>query len=251
MDLNPGYVGFCAPTVGTIPYADLRQRLPYLPENPVFATYPSQQIVDPSRVYATSANLKALGYADPALRDSVYDMYITINTTHHYDVDRSDGIHGFDLAGLFAHEAGHGLFCMSCAEGMIPGYTGETHPFVIDFARYAAPGVLDVGPHPGPRYFSLDGGVTDADGGPIDLLFSNGINAGGMQASHWADLRGVMSPILLGNTVIAPEWRDETLAGFAGFRMQSAASPEPATAALAALIGLPVLVRARRRPPRN
>lgn len=201
-----------------------QNRLPDAP--PAFYTGVSGVTVDSSRVWLTTANAKALGLpilSVPNVPQS--DGLIILNTLFSFDSDRSDGISSgaLDLAGVVAHEIGHTLGTLSTAEGIAPDSSGLFQPRLHDFFRFSSEGVRDLSPTLTDKYLSLDNGRTDADGGPISLVFAYGTGAGGDQAPHWRHLgTGVMDSFVRHGTVHEPTNADVLLFEALGYQRQQA-----------------------------
>ncbi len=186
--------------------------------NTASKVYDTDTSVNNKNIVATSANLKALGYAVAAGADAS----ITFSSAFAFDFNPDDGVTAgkMDFIGVAIHEIGHALGFISGVD-TYDYYGGPSGPgrssninlnnyatgSVLDMFRYSSdPGNLVVGTAPvldwsvkTPSYFSVDGGAT-AYGG---AYFSTGAyNGDGRQASHWKDAAsgatqlGLMDPTI-------------------------------------------------------
>ena len=164
-------------------------------------------------VRVNTTNAKVLGLLDP--HDPGSDASITFNSDFNWDFDPSNGVdaNSFNFIFVAAHEIGHGLGFVSgvdILDGNSPNppstrcvsrgpFADDQFTFVspADLFRFSAesfaqgPGTRDWAADDRPKYFSADGGATDAGG------FSTGVCFGdGRQASHWKDNLGlgIMDP---------------------------------------------------------
>jgi hypothetical protein len=260
VDILPmGAAAGCAPIIGKIPYAELQQRIAGIPFNaPVFNISPSSQIVITDVIDIATSNLKAIGYQDPIYsRPDQLDMYILMNNTLGWDIDRSDGISGgaFDMAGVFAHEIGHGLGFLSSAEGTSINSNVSFSPTVLDFFRFSAEGVRDISPSATPKYFSLDNGATPYVYNGEIMYFSNGAAAGDSQASHWkgvgydAPNLSVMNPIVYQGVPWLISQADKTAIASLGYNISDirAGAPEPSVIYLL-VFGIILWMNLERKP---
>jgi hypothetical protein len=159
-----------------------------------------------ARLSVTEANLKALGYTGFGAGN---DANVTFSSAFSFDFNPTDGITAgqMDFIGVAIHEIGHALGFTSGVDlydqysGTGPGATtgngvnwnNQTAGSVLDLFRYSSD-PRNVAPGTGPvldwsvgtaSYFSLDGGLTQFNGGS---LFSTGAyNGDGRQASHFKD----------------------------------------------------------------
>jgi hypothetical protein len=162
-------------------------------------------------VFATKANLKALGFTGlDAIVGTAFDMHITFSTNFNFDYDNSDGITPgqFDFEGVAAHEIGHGLGFISGVDDVdffLPGTSNQIEPTPLDMFRFRDATVAD--PATGADFGNGSGtfprnmvpqhvGIFDEilgswAPGP-EGLFSTGSDFGdGQQASHWKDNLGL------------------------------------------------------------
>lgn len=202
-----------------------------------------------------NANAKALGLLSPT--NAALDASITFNSDFGFDFDRSDGITAgqFDFVGIAAHEIGHSLGFVSGVDVLDNNSPPIRGPFFadqfifvtsLDLFRYSnlsaqtGGGVIDFTADNRDKFFSIDGGVNDINGGAKDVIFSTGPNFGdGQQASHWKDNLniGIMDPTVAPGEFLSITTNDERAFDVIGYNLAAVAAPEPSTFALLAMTG--------------
>jgi hypothetical protein len=211
-------------------------------------------------VYATKANLKAMGFTGLDAAFGVTDAEIAFSTAFAFDFDKSNGISAgqIDFEGVATHEIGHALGFVSAVDDVdfvMPGTTNELEPAAIDlfrfrdgsandpvtaadftnFARDMVPGSPDI-------FDQVLGGF----GGDLEVLMSTGVDFGdGQQASHWKDNLnlGIMDPSAAFGETLVMRANDLRLFDLIGYEI---AVPEPASLSLL-LLGTTLTMRPRRR----
>lgn len=229
----------------------------------------------------TRANSKALGL--PVTSDGAYDIRLVLNddSVPVFDVDRGDGITGFDFQAIATHEIGHGMGFLSGVDdvdyagvGGVPATPApdsphdlsdeaifsvldlfrtnlDTRPPLIPDGQPATGFVLDwrFGPPTGfgsKPFFSLDSTEIDP---VMKLPFSTGAyNGDGFQASHWADAGiGLMVPDLDPGIILDVSGADVLALNVIGWDLV----PEPSSCALCVLGALGVGYMRRRARSRK
>lgn len=165
--------------------------------NPTYTVRNSGATINSSMINATNANLKAIGIATSPL---LQDGFITFNSRYNFDFDRSNGItsNRYDFVGIAAHEIGHVLGFCSCVDSIDAMTTARSFtPRAMDLFRFSSANTRDLSADGVGKYFSVNGGIGDANGGDIDMWFSTGTQQGdGNQTGHWKDQvgLGIMDP---------------------------------------------------------
>lgn len=165
-------------------------------------------------IVAAKANFKALGYTGLDATFGINDAIIRFNNQFTYDFDRSNGIdpNAYDFVGLAVHEIGHALGFVSGVDiiDQNPGLAEDNYRLrILDLYRFsdrsatetqtdARSGTPDITVDDRDKFFSIDRGISDINGGPKDITFSNGLNLAldRRQASHWKD--SPPSPFVIG-----------------------------------------------------
>lgn len=241
-----------APFGGFLPYSVLQERLPHrLPrEVPAFATGAFLGSVDASSVWVPSAAMKALGVMDTPLRLEQSDGYVLLSTTNRWDADPSDGINGFDLSAVMAHEIAHASGIVSIANAVYanrPEDAGRViSPILYDLSRFSSAGVRSFAPGV-PTYLSLDNGVT---GQERPLAGGTGVGEPGAEHLNLAPSSVVMSWGFVSG--VATQVQEPDLAaweanGFTVRRQVNVGAPEPSPAALLLFLLLTLWAVRRRR----
>ena len=193
-----------------------------------------------------TANQKVLGIYTGS--SAAFDAQIRFNSNFNFDFDPTNGISGgqYDFVGVATHEIGHALGFVSGVDyvdsNVSSGHTSTQFAWAstLDLFRYSASGVRHLGAGNTLKYFSVDGGATNAG-----AQYATGLNFGdGNQASHWKDNLGI--------GIFDPTGAPGELLNISSFDIQALdvigydVVPEPAT--LAALgIGVATLLRRRRK----
>jgi hypothetical protein len=180
-------------------------------------------------VFATKANLKALGFTGlDAIVGTASDGEIVFSSDFAFDYDRSDGVSAgtFDFQTVATHEIGHLLGFISAVDDVdfvLPGTSSQIEPTPLDLYRFR----LGSGPTPTPTPPTTAAGFTNTPRNFVpqheavtsDTVssprMSTGLDFGdGRQASHWKDdsltgtLVGNMDPTLSPATVNDPNETD-------------------------------------------
>jgi hypothetical protein len=222
-------------------------------------------------LYATAANLAALGFDLSTVLGSAAHASITFSSTYAFDYDRSDGIGSglFDFEGVAIHEIGHALGFISemdYVDGIQAGGTGAhvawstpwdlfrfqqtgANPSDLSqfntFQRNLTPGVNTV----------CDT-IASLYGSTAEMRTSTGANTGdGRQASHWLDQSisgsypGVMLPALAPGQQVDIGINDLVVLDAIGWNVNYGilAVPEASTWSAGTVLGALVLWQWRRR----
>lgn len=209
-----------------------------------------------STIRMTNANAKALGLLSGT--SAAVDASIAFSSSFGFDFDPSDGITAglFDFIGIATHEIGHALGFISGVDVLDinnPVFLDDQFTYVstLDLYRYssrsAAVGAIDwtAGDVTSPKYFSLDGGATNAG-----ATFSTGRVVGdGNQASHWKDNLGlgIMDPTAAPGELLAISGMDIRAFDVIGYNLITSPVPEPASVAMWALGALGLTYARRKR----
>ncbi len=186
---------------------------------PVEGLFDNNDSLNNTRLYASTAGLKALGFD---IGNDVVDSTIKFSSTTWYDFDPTDGISdfGIDFTAVALHEIGHALGFESATDvydtiaspySATFGYQGENlddYPIVRVFDLFRrdanSPDRIEITPGKD-AIFSIDGATAFDGNGFIAQFPTGGFNGDGYQASHWKEMRpgcgagaqiGVMDPAL-------------------------------------------------------
>jgi hypothetical protein len=204
-------------------------------------------------IFATKANLKAIGVTGLDEAYGISDSRIVFNSTFTFDYDRSDGITpgSVDLETVAAHEIGHALGFVSAVDQVDGGVTSIS-PTLLDLFRFRDGTANDPATNAQFTTFSRDltpGTFAIFDDLTNEYRMSTGSTGDGNQASHWKDDAftetniGMMDPTLnFGETffISAADLRAFDLIGYE-------LVPEPSVLVLSALCGAMLTLRRSRR----
>jgi hypothetical protein len=204
----------------------------------------------PASIGFTRANGKALGLI--AANSATQDASITFNSTFGFSFDPNNvGSSQIDFVGVATHEIGHALGFISSSDD-VDGSASSSNtgfaPTVLDLFRYSSDsgfGVSrDITADTRTKFFSLDGGATNDQGG----TFSQGVSHGdGRQGSHWKDLTpsiGIMDPTAGFGQTLAISQLDIDAFDAIGYN-RAAVTPEPASL-VGLCLGALLLIRRRK-----
>jgi hypothetical protein len=203
-------------------------------------------------VFATKANLKALGFTGlDAIVGTAFDMHITFSTNFAFDYENSNGITPgqFDFEGVAAHEIGHGLGFISGVDDVdffLPGTSNQIEPTPLDMFRYrdnvaqdpatAADFANGTGAFPRnmvPQHAGILDEIAGSWAPGPEVLFSTGLDFGdGQQASHWKDSLGIgiMDPTAAPGEILNVSLRDLRAFDLIGYEINGV--PEASTLVL-------------------
>lgn len=212
-----------------------------------------------TKLYATKANLKAMGFTglDATEFGGSNDATIRFNSNFAFDYDNSDGVSSglFDFESVALHEIGHALGFISSVDEVDQlvnqNLTGEVFPFVLDLFRFAD------GEQPGDaaaftaatRSLSSNTAAVYSDTDLVGAMSTGALTGDGRQASHWRDndltgvLIGTMDPTLAPQQILGLSLLDLRAFDLIGYDI--AFVPEPSSLALV-LAGLLLCYRRRR-----
>ena len=144
-------------------------------------------------LFATKANLKALGYTGLDESFGVADASITFNTQFAFDYDNRDGVNGMDFESVAVHEIAHALGFVSVVDEIDyyikQGQSGSIYAGVLDLFRFNASNAPTTTATFTTNARELRPGV---DAVFSDLSNQYAMSTGqftgdGRQASHWKD----------------------------------------------------------------
>jgi hypothetical protein len=199
-------------------------------------------------IFATKANLKALGFTGlDAIAGTPSDGNIIFSSNFSFDYDRSDGVSAgqIDFQTVATHEIGHLLGFTSVVDeidSVLPGTSSSIEPTPLDLFRFSSSDVPTT-----PATFTtaarsfVPGHIAVTSDTVTSQLMSTGVGSGdGRQASHWKDdlltsvLIGIMDPTLSSAAVIDVNETDRHTFDLIGYDVVpntapvASASPNPA-----------------------
>lgn len=192
--------------------------------------------VDPTKILATKANFKAVGFRNLDEGYGASDGTIAFNTMMGpFDFDARDGVapNAVDFESVAAHEIGHLLGFISSVDDFDYGEV-RAWPMPLDLFRFASDGPDD--PSTLDQFTSFARALTPGIPGHIDTVaetwsMSTGRAKGdGRQASHWKDaglsrvLIGAMDPTLARGARIPVTGTDERALDLIGWDIATPAS---------------------------
>jgi hypothetical protein len=200
------------------------------------ATVPAGFALD-GNIFATKANLKAMGFLGLDGSFGVSDGSIAFSTLFAFDFDKSNGITAgqIDFEGVAVHEIGHALGFISAVDDVdfiLPNTTNQLEPAPLDLFRFRDGSANDPSTAANFTTFVRDmvpGSVDIFDqvlagqGGSLEVLMSTGVDFGdGRQASHWKDNLnlGIMDPTAANGELLVLRPNDIRAMDLIGYEIQ-------------------------------
>ncbi|MEO8616880.1 MAG: NF038122 family metalloprotease [Luteolibacter sp.] len=187
-------------------------------------------------LFATKANLKAMGFTGLDTDFGPNDATLTFSNTFAFDYDNSDGVGPglLDFETVASHEIGHALGFISAVDAADAGVTSIS-PYVLDLFRFRNGAASD--PSTLAEFTNNARDLVPGQPGIFDdlnheWLMSTGLNAGdGRQASHWkadeltGNLIGIMDPTLATGVFYGVSFADLRALDLIGYDIIPEASP--------------------------
>jgi hypothetical protein len=200
------------------------------------ATVPAGFSFD-GNIFATKANLKAMGFLGLDGAFGVSDGNIAFSTLFPFDFDKSNGISAgqIDFEGVAVHEIGHALGFISAVDDVdfiLPGTTNQLEPAPLDLFRFRDGSANDPSTAANFTTFARDmvpgqvdifDQVLGGQGGDIEVRMSTGVDFGdGRQASHWKDNLnlGIMDPTAANGELLVLRPNDIRAMDLIGYEIQ-------------------------------
>jgi hypothetical protein len=203
------------------------------------------------QIYASKANLKAMGFTGLDTSFGASDATITFSSQFAFDLDNSDGVTPgtMDFETVALHEIGHALGFFSVVDNIVGGAT-SVPLYALDLFRFSTASL----PASSANFTSFardlrPGTNASFSDGSNSWRFATGTSGDGNQASHWKAneitglLIGSMDPTLALGEVLEPSFADLRALDLIGW--DALPIPEPGTGL--ALFGAAAATVSRRR----